>query len=98
MAAFTLIDFLIGFFLMNAMPHMLMGILNVRFLSLFGFSARANFGYAAFNVVVAAVLFNLEHGLDKLLNNGVAVGALAMLAIYAVTGRFFVKLFDSDRP
>ncbi len=97
MNSLTIVDFLIGFFLMNAMPHMLMGILDVRFLSLFGFSARANVGYSAFNVLVAAILFHVEHGLDQLLDNGVAVGVLTMLAIYAVTGRFFVNLFDSDR-
>lgn len=93
MPAFTVIDFLIGFFLMNAMPHMLMGILNVRFLSLFGFSAGANYRYAVFNVVAAAALFQADRGLDQLGDNGIVVGAASMLAIYALTGRFFVRLF-----
>lgn len=86
-------DFLIGFFLMNAMPHLLFGQMRVRFLSLFGFGAKANLIYAMTNVSAALTLFYFRHGLANLEHFGVLVGGLAMLVIYAITGRFFVRLF-----
>ena len=42
-----LIDFIIGFALMNAMPHMLVGYGNIRFLGLFGYGNLPNIAYAA---------------------------------------------------
>ncbi len=88
------LDFLTGFLLMNAMPHLLFGLMRVRFLSAFGFSWQANLAYALLNVVVAADLFVWQHGLQRLGEHGILIGGLAMLLIYAVTGKFFVDLFD----
>ena len=90
---FTLIDFLIGFFLMNAMPHMLFGLIGVRFISLFGFSAKGNIAYAFFNVTVALILFHIQYGLQEIFSNGIVIGALTLLLIYLITGRFFYNLF-----
>ncbi len=90
----TTLDFFTGFALMNAMPHLLAGLFGVRFLSMFGFSSAGNIAYAGVNVAVAMVLFHLEHGIGRLLDNGVVVGALAMLVIYAATGRFLFQLFQ----
>ena len=92
----TLFTFLIGFFLMNAMPHLLFGLLRIRFFSLFGFSAAGNLAYAAFNIAMAMLLFHLEVGLSNLINNGVVLGAGAMLLIYLITGRFFYNLFNKN--
>ena len=93
----TLIDFLIGFFLMNAMPHLLCGLWNIRFFNPFGFSAQGNLAYAAINVIVALVLYHVEYGIGTLMGNGIMIGALAMLLIYTLTGRFFYNLFHASK-
>ncbi len=91
---FSLIDFLIGIFLMNAMPHMLFGLIRLRFLSLFGFSAWGNLLYSLVNIFAAGALYHHQYGINALKLDGISLGALAMLAIYLVTGRFFVVLFQ----
>ncbi|WP_420628089.1 hypothetical protein [Candidatus Leptofilum sp.] len=89
----TLIDFLTGFFLMNAMPHLLVGLFEIRFLSAFGYKPMANLGYALLNVVVALLLFHVQHSIQALSTHGILLGALAMLFIYLVTGRYFYNRF-----
>lgn len=93
---FSSIDFLIGFFLMNAMPHLLFGLLRIRFFSALGFSAAGNLGYFVINVVVALVLFHIEHGIANLGSSGIFLGAGAMLFIYLVTGRMFYNKFNPE--
>jgi hypothetical protein len=85
-----------GFFLMNAMPHLLFGLIRLRFLSLFGFSARGNLLYALVNILIALSIYHVQYDISTLLDDGLMIGALAMLAIYAVTGRFFVRLFQEN--
>ena len=94
---FTWVDFLTGFFLMNAMPHMLFALIRLRFLSLFGFSAVGNLIYAGVNVIIALALYHYEHGLSSLLHDGIFIGALAVLLTYLITGRFMVALFQEKR-
>ena len=95
---FTLIDFFIGFFLMNAMPHLIFGMLNMRFLSLFGFSAAGNVAYAIVNVIIATVLFHIQYGIRSITEHGIFIGAAAMLLIYLITVRFFNDLFKRTAP
>lgn len=92
---FTIIDFFIGFFLMNAMSHLLCGLFGTRFLSAFGFSNTGNIAYAFLNIAIALVLFHIQYGIQQLTNHGVLIGALTMLLIYLITGRFFYKLFKN---
>jgi hypothetical protein len=91
---FTFIDFLIGFFLMNAMPHILFGLLKIRFFSAFGFSPQGNIGYGLLNIVGALVLFHIQYGIQTFMEHGIVVGAGTMLLIYLVSGRFFFNLFQ----
>lgn len=93
---FTWIDFLIGFFLMNAMPHWIMGVTKTRFLSAFGFTAQANIAYSFLNVAMAFLLFSWRYGAAEMVNNGVFVGAAAIMVIYYLTGHLFVKLFKEQ--
>ncbi len=93
---FTLIDFLIGFFLMNAMPHLIFGLTKQRFLSLFGFSSSGNLAYAFLNVVIALVLFHSQHGLQELMNHGIVVGAIIMFLLHLVLNKFFYNLFQQN--
>ncbi|MCA9966700.1 MAG: hypothetical protein KC423_20765 [Anaerolineales bacterium] len=91
---FILIDFLIGFFLMNAMPHMIYGQTKIRFLNAFGFSWQGNLAYSALNVIIALGLFHWQHGIQTIANHGTMIGALALFVIYLITGKFFYRLFQ----
>jgi len=89
-----LLDFLTGLFLMNAMPHLIFGIIRLRFLSLFGFSAIGNLLYALVNIGIAGAIYHHQYHITSILQDGILLGALAMLVIYMITGRFFVGLFQ----
>ena len=90
---FNWFDFLIGLFLMNAMPHWIFGLTRTRMLSVFGFSWQANVGYAVLNTLLAFGLLIWQYGAASILTNGVFVGAATILIIYFVTGRFFINFF-----
>lgn len=84
-----------GFTLMNAMSHFLFGLLNIRFLSAFGFSSQGNIAYGLLNVVITLGLFQYRYGIAELMSHGVEIGAGAVLLLYLVTGRFFYNLFQT---
>ncbi len=92
--SFTFSDFLIGFFLMNAMPHILFGLLRIRFFSAFGFSPQGNIAYGFLNIVLALTVFHIHYGIGTLINHGFMIGAGVILLIYLVSGRFFYNLFS----
>ena len=94
---FSIVDFLIGFALMNAMPHLLFGLLKIRFFSAFGFSPRGNIAYFFLNIIIALSLFHIRYGLSALGHHGIILGSVAMLFIYLVSGKFFYKLFQKDK-
>lgn len=94
----SLIDFLIGFFLMNAMPHFVLGTWKGRMFSAFGFGDAQNIAYGLLQGVIALGLFLWEYGIAGLTENGIFVGALTILVIYFITGRFFFKRFNTPEP
>ncbi|MCP4440151.1 MAG: hypothetical protein GY810_14505 [Aureispira sp.] len=89
-----LIDFFIGFLLMNAMPHFILGIYKGRMLSAFGFSAKANLAYGLLNYSLSIGLFAFQYGLGDLLNHPTYLGALVVMTIYVLTGQFWYNLFQ----
>ncbi len=89
-----LIDFLIGLTLMNAMPHFVLGVWKARMISAFGFGNTQNIIYGLLNFVVAMSLYIYEYGVDQILDNGIFVGALSVLVIYFITGKFWRDLFN----
>ncbi|MEM7801559.1 MAG: hypothetical protein AAF633_20355 [Chloroflexota bacterium] len=93
---FTLTDFFIGFFLMNAMPHLIFGLFRIRMLSLFGFSPQANLAYFLVNLTVASGLFQFKYGLQSISGQGVILGACTILFIYVLTGLYFYILFRQN--
>ena len=88
-----LIDFIIGLTLMNALPHMLVGMGNIRFLGLFGYGNTQNIAYAALSTVVSCTLFTWKYGLEGWTENGIYLGAVAVLVAYWVTGKFLIRFF-----
>lgn len=88
------LDFFIGFFLMNAMPHFVLGVWSGRMFSAFGFGDKQNIAYALLNAGISISLFLYAYGLDGLTANGIYSGALLILIIYFITGHFFRNLFS----
>lgn len=89
----SLTDFFIGFFLMNAMPHFVLGIWKGRMLSAFGFSPTANVVYGLVNFSLASGLFVSSYGLSGLAQHGIFAGALTILLIYLLTAQFLYRRF-----
>lgn len=93
----NLTDLFIGGLLMNAMPHLIFGLTKTRYLSLFGYSAAGNIGYAALQLVIAMVLFHIEHSISTLFNNGLVLGATGILFIFFLFGKFTVKFYSGKK-
>jgi hypothetical protein len=87
------IDLIIGATLMNAMPHLVLGIWHGRMFSAFGFGNKANIAYGFLCLVISVSLFIYQYGVYKIFDNGIYTGALLILLIYFVTGQFWYKLF-----
>lgn len=88
------IDFIIGFLLMNAMPHFVLGTWGVRILSGFGFGDKANQFWAYANLTLSWGLFSFTYGIEGLLNHGIYAGALTLLVIFWVASPLWKKLFS----
>lgn len=89
------IDFIIGATLMNAMPHLVLGIWKGRMFSAFGFGDKQNIAYGFLCLTISLVLFIYKYGADKIFDNGIYSGALALLLIYFLTGQFWYRLFNN---
>jgi hypothetical protein len=94
--AFSLIEFLIGLTLLNGMAHIVIGCVKVRFFALFGFSNLSNIVYGLLNVTIALVLFHVKYGLSSIIDHGMVLGALFMIAIYTGLGRFLYERFNQQ--
>ena len=88
------IDFIIGATLMNAMPHLVLGIWKGRMFSAFGFGNKQNIAYGLLCLLISVGLFIYQYGANKIFENGIYSGALALLLIYFVTGQFWYTLFN----
>ena len=88
-----IIDFVIGLTLMNAMPHFVLGTWGGRMFSIFGFGDVQNILYGLLNFSISVGLFLYKYGPEQLFQNGIYAGALVLLVIYFLTGRFWYTLF-----
>lgn len=94
MTAMSLVDVAIGFLLMNAMPHFVLGMWKQPMLSGLGTSPRANIGYGLLNFAGSAGLFVYTYGLAGLENHGIYVGALIILLTYFGTSHIWRRRFS----
>jgi hypothetical protein len=99
----NIIDFLIGLTLMNAMPHFILGVWKGRMFSAFGFGETKNILYGLLNFAISLGLFVSRYGIEQLARNGMYAGALVLLLIYFLTGRFWYstfhqKHFEKSKP
>ncbi|BDS09458.1 hypothetical protein [Aureispira anguillae] len=90
----TIIDFIIGLTLMNAMPHFVLGVWKGRMVSGLGIGNWQNIIYGLINFVVAMSLYAYQYGLGTIAQNGIVAGALFVLVIYFLTGHFWYRLFN----
>lgn len=79
-----LLDFLIGLFAANALPHYLFFRFDPGILGLFGYSARGNLAYAFFCLVISLGLFHFKYGLASLAEHGMLAGVLVVVFSYFV--------------
>ncbi|WP_198520088.1 hypothetical protein [Lacinutrix sp. Bg11-31] len=78
----TLIDFIIGALLVNAMPHLIFGLTKTHFLGLFGYSPKGNISYAILQFIICLILVYFNYEFKELLENGYLVGGIAVLVLY----------------
>ena len=87
-------EFLIGFFVMNAMPHFMVWVFRGRLLSLFGVSPRANLAYSLLNFGACLTLVIATRGAEALVEDRMLLGVLFILVTYYATGRFFHRRYN----
>jgi hypothetical protein len=92
----NIVDLLIGLTLMNAMPHFVLGVWKGRMLSAFGIGNGKNILYGLLQFAVSLTLFLAKYGLVGLFTNGIYLGAVCILSIYVLTGRFWYKFFQAQ--
>jgi hypothetical protein len=90
----NLIDFIIGALLMNAMPHFIFGLTKTHFLGLFGYSPKGNIAYAVLQLFLCVILYCYNYSLEELLNNSFLLGGLAVLLLFFIFGKLFVKFYQ----
>lgn len=82
------LDIYLGILVVNAFPHLIVGQLNIRFLSLFGYSSKANIAYSLFNVFGAVAIALYKFGLDTVFSSGFTWGALFVYVSFFIGGPF----------
>ena len=92
----TIVDFLIGMTLMNAMPHFVLGTWKARMFSAFGFGNIKNILYGVLNFLISLGLFLYKYGFEGLINNGIYTGGLVILVIYFLTGWYWYSIFHKN--
>ena len=89
----NVMDFIIGLTLVNALPHLTLGIWKGRMLSGLGIGNTQNILYSLVNVSISLGLFLYQYGLDGLWENGIYLGGLFVAVMYYLTGKLFYTLF-----
>lgn len=92
-----ILDFLIGFLIVNALPHFVLGITKTRFLGMFGYKPLANIWYAVAQFVLALVLFHIHHGIASILKNGIFLGAVCTCLLFLIFGKSMLKFYKDNQ-
>ncbi len=91
-----LIDFLIGFGVVNTLPHYLFARMKIGVLSLFGFSPLGNYCYSAFCLVMSLGLFAYKYGFRVIGDHMMLVGVLWVVFAYLVLWDFMYRYLRKD--
>ncbi|MEM6991691.1 MAG: hypothetical protein AAF721_14385 [Myxococcota bacterium] len=87
-------DIIIGFTLVNALPHIEVWQRKGRMLSGLGIGPVHNLGYGLLNLTVSIGLFVVTYGPQGFGSHGMYVGGLFIVAAYIVSGRFFYERYN----
>ena len=90
----NIIDFLIGGLLANGLIHFVISLTKIRFLSLFGYSSKANLFYALLQFAIAVILLTINYNVDELLQNGILVGVISVIVAFLIFGKMFVRMYS----
>lgn len=93
-----IIDFFIGLFLANAMPHFIMGITKTKFLGPFGFSPAGNIVYAVIQFLISLVLIHIQYGLTAIFKNGMLLAAILVMTMFFIFGKTVLQYYNRDSP
>ena len=88
-----LVDPAIGFLMMNAMAHLILGQTRTRFLTPFGYSAAANIAYAILCMLSALTIFHLQYGVTAIFANWIILAGLCLWMLFLIIGRLLISLF-----
>jgi hypothetical protein len=87
------IDFFIGFTLMNAMPHYILGVWKARMLSGFGFGNKNNVAWGLVNFCISIALFVYQYGIENIFKNGIYLGGVSLYILFGLLAPLWYKLF-----
>ncbi len=91
-----IIDFFIGLFLANAMPHFILGITKTKFLGPFGFSPIGNIVYAVIQFVISLVLIHIQYGLVSIFKNGMLLAGILVMMAFFIFGKIVLRYYNRD--
>lgn len=93
----NIIDFFIGALLMNAMPHLVMGLTKTHFLGLFGYSPKGNIAYGLLQLITVVGLYSYNYHLESIIHNGFLAGGLTVLVLFFIFGKFMINFFEKQK-
>lgn len=94
---FNFFDFLIGMFAANAIPHLIFGLMKIRFFSLFGFHSNGNLIYSGLNFVFSLGIYEYRYGLGTLFHQSILLGVLYLYFAFIVVGRSLYLRWNKNR-
>ncbi len=89
-----LIDFIIGFLLLNALPHFVLGVYKMRILSLFGFSSIANMAYGILCFCGSLGLYLYTYGFSSMMEDGFMLGGIFICCAYFMVAKILYHLWQ----
>ncbi|HSY60257.1 MAG TPA: hypothetical protein VK796_00215 [Cytophaga sp.] len=92
------IDFFIGLFLANAMPHFILGITKTKFLGPFGFGPTGNIVYAGIQFAISLILIHINYGLTCIFKNGMLLAAVLVMIMFFIFGKIVLRYYNRDSP
>ena len=90
----SVLDFIIGASLMNAMPHYILGVWKGKMLSGFGTGNTQNILWALANFALSIGLFIYKYGTEGFISNPIYLGAVFILMVFFITSWFWYKYFN----
>jgi len=92
-----IIDFIIGAMLLGSIFHLSMAIWDVRVISPFGMSKKANIAYGILVSCLTIGLYLYKNGLDAMLNDYIYLGGIFAVAYTIILGLWTKRKESKNR-